>query len=183
MKILIFSFLLFSLTAPAEIEKVARVERSANKPCKGELCFYWWPKLSSMKGWHQDKQANYEIGANVLVPDGSTFSNSESIIYARAIYKPRRSELKSLDALIEEDKKDFLTKNKSIKINAASSITTSTNQKLKVFNFFPEKDGNWEQVAYGEETDFYILFTLSSRKKSGFDKVLADFNKLVSSYK
>jgi len=43
--LLIFSFL--PINASAEIEKIAL-------PCETGMCFYWWPKLVTVKGWHHD---------------------------------------------------------------------------------------------------------------------------------
>jgi hypothetical protein len=183
MKVIIFVYLLFSLSARAEIEKVARIEPPGAGSCKGDLCFYWWPKLVAPKGWHQDKSANYQIGGNVFIPDDSTFSNSDSIVYGRAIYKPRRPELKSLEDLIAVDKKEFIKNVKGVKISTQPSLQTAAHQNLKVFKFAPKRNGNWELVAYGEEDKFYILFTLSSRTESAFKKTVSEFKTIIANYR
>ena len=51
--------LLAYLPAGAEVLKFARSD------CRtGAICFYWWPKLPSLPGWHTDETANYAQGSN-----------------------------------------------------------------------------------------------------------------------
>src|SRR6476659_7512895 len=95
---------LLSAPAHAEIENIAQ-------HCDQKLCLSWWPKLPPLKGWHQDRPSSLRNSINALAPDGRTFANAEAVIYARAIYKPRVPDVRSLDQLIENDKRDFLASN------------------------------------------------------------------------
>ncbi|MBS1867898.1 MAG: hypothetical protein JSS69_18460, partial [Acidobacteria bacterium] len=115
--ILCFS-LFFGSATSAEIEKTALM-------CGNEICFYWWPKLSPPKGWHQDQDMSYEIEANALVPDGSTFSKAETVMYAKALYKPRTPETKSVDQLIADDKNEFLNADPNIAVAEAGVINSA----------------------------------------------------------
>ncbi len=92
-----------SATASAEIEKVA-------VPTDNGLTLHWWPKLPDVAGWHFDRDASYHYGFAAWAPDNFTFADAETVIYARAIYKPRDPETKSLDVLIERDKQHFRAK-------------------------------------------------------------------------
>jgi hypothetical protein len=172
----IIVLLLFSATANAEIEKVA-------VPCEQKICFYWWPKLAAVKGWHHDREYSYHYSVNAQAPDGYTFANAESVIYAKALYKPRIPETKSLESLISNDRADFLSKDHDIIYSEDKSLKTGDGQILKSFTFSPKKKGNWEQVSYGEEGDFYLIFTISSRTKEGFTKSLVDYKKFIEKYK
>src|ERR1051325_7704 len=146
---LLLIFISFSVATRAEIEKTALM-------CGNEICFYWWPKLSPPKGWHQDQDMSYEIEANALIPDGLTFSNTETVMYAKALYKPRTPETKSVNQLIADDKKEFLSADPSIIVAEAGDINSADGKKFRSFTFFPKNAGNWEQVSYGEEGDFYL---------------------------
>src|ERR1017187_5584989 len=77
--------LLVSTTALPEIGKVGRV-------CGSGICPAWWPKLDPIGGWHHEDEASFANSANVQVPDGFTFSNAQTVIYARALYKLSRAE-------------------------------------------------------------------------------------------
>ena len=118
------------------------------------------------------------MGGNTLVPNRSTFAKAESIIYARALYKPRIPETKSVDTLISDDKKDSVQEKPDIIISDGGILTTADGKKLRSLTFFPKKTGDWEQVAYGEEGDFYLIFTISSKSKKGFDSAQQTYKDL-----
>jgi len=168
--------LLLAMTAHAEIEKLAQV-------CDTGICFYWWPKLPHLQGWHQDKDQSLNYGVNALAPDGFTFANAESVMYAEASYKPRVPETKSLGTLIADDKRRFLASAPGIVISEVREVTTGDGQKMRSFTFFPRSKGNWEEVSYGEEGQFYLIFTLSSRSQEGFDKAQDTYRDLIAHYK
>jgi hypothetical protein len=168
--------LLFSLSTQAEIEKNAVM-------CDTGICFYWWPKLPELKGWRQDKEMSFKFSANALAPEGHSFADAEAVMYATANYKPRMPETKSLAMFIAGDKEQFLSADPSLTITPCDALATGDGQKLLCFSYFPKSDGNWEQVSYGEEGDFYLVFTLSSRSKQGFDKTLAAYREMVSHYR
>lgn len=170
-----FIGLLLVAGAQAEIEKIAI-------PAEKGFSFYWWPKLAPPEGWHQDREHSFYYSANALAPDGFTFKNAQSVMYARAIYKPREPNLKSLDALIENDKKDFEANVPGVEIREVTALSTADGQKLRSFTFFPTSKGNWERVSYGEEGDFYLIFTISSRSLAGFNTAIASYEKLVLGY-
>lgn len=113
----------------------------------------------------------------------SRLKNAETVMYAKAIYKPREPNIKSLDALIERDKKDFEANVPGISIREVALLSTADGGKLKSLTFFPKSGGNWERVSYGEEGDFYLIFTISSRSLSGFNSAVGAYEKLIASYK
>ncbi|TLS65456.1 hypothetical protein FEF65_12915 [Mariprofundus erugo] len=152
-------------------------------PSDKGMSFYWWPKLPSVSGWHQDKDSSFHYSVNALAPDNSTFSNAETVIYAKAIYKPRDPEVKSIEMLIARDKKEFLTSVPSVKTQEVKPLITADGKQFKSFTFFPNGPGSWERVTYGEEGEFFLIFTISSRSKSGYDAAEGTYEKLISLYK
>jgi hypothetical protein len=173
---LIVLLFVFSVSANAEIEKIA-------VPCEGKLSFYWWPELTAVQGWHQDREHSYMYGANAQAPDGFTFGNAETVIYAKALYKPRIPKTESLEVFIKDDKEQFLSRDPNIVVSEVEPLITGDGQTLKSFTFFPKREGNWEQVSYGEEGEFYLVFTVSSRTKEGLTKVLGAYRQFISQYK
>lgn len=163
--------LLLTGSASAEIVKYGR-------PSAKGIDLFWWPKLSPPKGWMQDTPASEENGINVLVPKGASFSNSDVVIYGRACYKPNWDQ-KTLTAFIAYDKKDSMNQFPSQHLTEASQITEGDGVKMRTIEFFPTKKGNWERVAYLEEGQFYVVFTLSSRTKSGYASTLPVFLDLL----
>lgn len=165
-----------STLAQAEIEKIAL-------PSPSGFRFLWWPKLQPIQHWHQDKEQSYANAINALAPDGTTFKNAETIMYARAVYKPSEPELRSLSALIEHDKDQFKKEFSGLMIEEATSIATGDGQLLRSIKFSPTTSGNWEQVSYGEEEDYYLIFTLSSRSAAGFEAALVNYKLLIKLYR
>ncbi len=172
----VLCIIMIPVFANAEIEKYSRI-------CKSGICLYWWPKLASVQGWHQELASCYATSANIQVPDGFTFANAETVIYAKALYKPRTPATKSVEMLIQDDKETFLSHDPSLVITEAEPIKTHDGQVLKSYSFFPGSKGNWEQVAYGEEGDYYLLFTISSRTREGFQKGLETFKQFIREYR
>jgi hypothetical protein len=160
----------------------ARIEKTAI-PCKTGLCLYWWPSLGTVKGWHHDQETSIKNAINAEVPDGFTFSNAESVIYAKAIYKPRQPETKSLEMLIKDDKATFLAEDSTIEISKVEPLRTADGRTLESYTYFPREKGNWEEVSYGEEGDFYLVFAVSSQTKAGFEKALETYKEFIGEYK
>lgn len=176
-RIIFFLFLCFiSHPAQAAIEKTAA-------SCEDGICLHWWPVLPDIEGWHQDEKASYHYKLNAVALDGFTFSNAETVIYARALYKPRIPETKTLEMLITNDQADFLQSDSSIIITETTPLTTGDGKKMKSLTFFPGKSGNWERVSYGEEGDFYLILTISSKTEAGYQKSLPSYKQLIWHYK
>jgi len=163
-------------TAWPEIEKVAQV-------CGDGVCPTWWPKLDPVDGWHHENEASFANSANVQVPDGFTFSSAQTVIYARALYKPRNPETTSLAVLIKDDRTGFLKERPGIEIAKMLPLKTQDGQALETYTFFPKADGAWEEVSYGEEGDFYLIFTISSRSRTGFAASLPVYKRYIAQYK
>jgi len=154
-----------------------------NAACTADMCPYGWPKLPEVSGWHHDAENSIHFGMNAQTPDVATFANAETIIYAKSSYKQRTPEIKSLQQFIESEQQDSLELDPDLKIEEVRSLVTADGQKLKSYLFSPSEDGNWEQVSYGEEGEFYLVFTLSSKTKSGLQKARADYEKFITRYK
>jgi hypothetical protein len=162
--------------AHAEIEKVAI-------PAAKGKSFHWWPKLRPLKGWRHDHDESLHYGINALVPDGSTFADAETVMYAKAVYKPQRPESKTLERFIESDKKASLSRSPDIVIQEGAALSTADGRKLRSFTFFPRRSGNWERVSYGEEGDFYLVFAVSSRSLADYKAAEKAYVQLIRSYK
>lgn len=164
-----------SAPANSEIEKIAT-------PSDAGLHMTWWPKLPELGGWHHESEASIENAANILAPDGFTFSDAEAVIYAKAVYKPSVTNVINLDQMIENDVAQF-TSGGDIVATEVGALTTGDGDKMRSYTFFPKADGNWERVTFGEEGDYYLVFTINARSKAGYDQSLRDYEKLITTYK
>jgi hypothetical protein len=178
MKKLVLSLLIALLPSVASAEIV----KSADIDCKG-ICFHWWPKLQPPQGWHQDTDMSYRDNINALAPDGHTFGDAEAVMYGNAVYKPRVPEDKSIDQFVQGDKERFASEHPKSEMKDAEPLTTADGKSLRSVIFVEKNDGYWERVSYGEEGDFYLVFTLSSRSQKGYDETMSAYEKLVESYR
>ncbi len=159
----------------AEIERIAA-------PTDGGFQFYWWPKLVAADGWHHDPEVSRRTQSNMLLPDGASFSDAETVIYARAIYRKAEDQHESLDELIHHDMAKFRSRDPEMKISEAEAVTLADGSELVSYEFVPDKGMNWERVAYGEDGDFFLIFVLSSRSERGYAESTGAFEQIVSSY-
>jgi hypothetical protein len=170
----------------------AKIVKSAQVNCKtGRICLYWWPELPAVQGWHTDPDVNYglgENGVNVLIPNGSNFANAGAFIYAEAIYKPRYNfsnpKTKTLDGFIADDEAEFRNNNPGdLTIAEAAPLKTGDGQILRSVTYFRPKAKNWERVSFGQEGDYYLLFTLNAHSLKDYDAAQRTYESLLKLYK
>lgn len=163
-------------TVHAEMEKLV-------VPCEQKVCFHWWPKLPVVEGWHHDREHSLKYSYNAQAPDGSTFGDAETVIYAKALFKPAFPNLKTLEAVVEDDRQKFISSNHGIEVKEAAPLTTGDGKQLKSLTFHSPRQGSWDRVAYGEEGQFYLVFTLSSGSSAGYQKATAAYERFIEHYK
>lgn len=117
--LLLATTLLIAFPVGAEIEKTG-------VSCEAGICLFWWSKLPAIKGWHQELGQSQHYGINALAPDGSSFKDAETVMYANAYYKSRVPETKTVDALIVQDKHDFSQNIPGVVISETTSLITVT---------------------------------------------------------
>lgn len=138
-----------------------------------------WPKLPDIPDWHQDQEQSMKLAANFLIPDGADPATSEVTIQARGY--PRGGESGSLSQLMEKDR-------------AAAPPTTDVTKRPDLYDkdstlftmlaFAPAagQAGDWKAIAYSEEGEYLLAFTLDAKSKAAYDKSLPVFTALVQKY-
>lgn len=170
----------FAVPAWAVLEEIPPLKDEKALPTRGE--HYWWPKVDAPAGWHRDVQASYIYGMQVFVPNSSEGLKSDSFIYAKADRKKSVPQVHSLQEFIAEDQKEILVQRPDVKIEKQAVIQSGDGHAFTVYSFTPPLEGSWEWVAYGEEGDFYTLFTLTSTNQYEFKKYLEPYKGLIASY-
>jgi len=147
------------------------------------ISFFWWPHIKPPAGWEQDKSYSYRYGFYALVPIGQSFGKAETIIYAKANYKPRDPDIKSLTAFIERDKKEFIDNEPTLQITEGPALQTADQKTFISYSFSPQKGGDWAVASYGEEGDFYLTFVISSHSKEGLEQAIPLYTSILAGYK
>ena len=165
-----------ALPAAAEIEVV-------ETPSSAGMVKQWWPKVAPPKGWEHDREHSLAYGINAMAPQGKTFGDAETVMYGKAMYRPRELELRDVDMLIARDKRKALMSDPPRKSSNAGALRTADGTALKTVTYAPGKgEGNWERVAYGQDGDYYVLFAVSSRTKKGLEAARPAFEQMVKGY-
>ena len=175
-RIIVVIAIIFSVCAYAETEKNAI-------PSDTGMRLVWWPKVAPPKGWHFDQGSSYQFAFNAMAPDGATFSNAETVMYAKASYKPRVPDLKDLNSFVTQDLSSFENSAPKISIKNEAPMLTGDGVPLEVYSFSPVSEGNWEVVAYGEDAEYFLTFAISSRSQSGLASSLAALKQMVGNYR
>jgi hypothetical protein len=169
--------LVFASTAShAEMEK-------SIVPCEQKICFHWWPRLPVIEGWHQDRESSLKYSYNAQAPEGFTFENADAVIYVKAMYKANVPDVKSLERLVESDRQKFVASDPEVMVKEVDFLATQDGQKLRSFMFHSPRQGTWDRVSYGEEGQFYLIFTLSSGSIAGYQKAVAAYEQFIERYK
>jgi hypothetical protein len=166
------------LTYPAfaDVEKIATT-------CEQQICFHWWPKLPKIEGWQHDRQSSIHYNFNALAPTGKLFTDSEAVIYANAVYRPRGPNEKTLASFIESDISQFREDTPGLVVDEEKPLMTGDGQQVLVFRLKPSQTGQWERVAYFEEGDYYMVFVLSSRSERGLSSASPAYEILLLRYR
>ena len=163
-------------SAHAEIEVVGT-------DCEGGVCLIFWPQLTAIPGWHYDEAFSPRASVYALAQDGHSFEDSETVIYARAIRKSEVPEIESLQHLIVHDRMQFAENSPDISIRESGLLVSGDGEQWKTFAFVPAKAGNWEQVTYGEDEEFFLVFTISSKSEQGYRDNLVAYVQIIGAYK
>jgi hypothetical protein len=138
-----------------------------------------WPKLPDIPDWHQDQESSMKFDANFLVPDGADPATSEVTIQARGY--SRSGDTSSLSQLMDKDR-DAATQATAVTKGADVYDKDSTPFTMVAFAPAAGQAGDWKAVAYSEEGDYLLAFTLDARSKAAYDKNLPVFTALIKKY-
>ncbi len=144
--------------------------------------FYWWPILPRVAGWYHDRDNSLFYGTNAQAPEGSSFTDAETVIYAKAIFKDKVPQIGDVDDLVGNDKALYQSEG-NVRVTEVEPLFTANGEAFPSCVFSPQGKGNWEQVAYAEEGEFFLLFTLSSRSRAGFEQARDDFRAFIRGYR
>lgn len=138
-----------------------------------------WPKLPDIPDWHQDQELSMKLGANFLIPDGADPAASEVTIQARGY--ARSGDTSSLSQLMD---KDHAAAPASMAVTKQPDVYDKDSTPFTMVAFAPAagQRGDFKAVAYSEEGDYLLAFTLDAKSKAAYDKNLPVFTALIRRY-
>jgi hypothetical protein len=135
-----------------------------------------WPKLETITDWHQDQESSLKQSANIIIPDGVDPATAEVKIEARGFPRAGTSLAQMLDTDRAAEAGAIVAKQPDL---YDKDVTVFT-----VYSFAPAtgNNGSWRAVAYSEEGDTLLAFTLRARSKAAYDQGLPIFAETIHKY-
>ncbi|SRR5258706_13399890 len=140
-----------------------------------------WPKLPDIPDWHQDQESSLRLGANSLIPDGMDPANAEVTIQARGFARRGNAGSTSLSQIVDKDRA-AAPAGAQVKHLADVADKDGTAFNLYAFAPAPGSSGAWKAVAYSEEGDYLLAFTLNARSQAAYDTNFPVFTALIQKY-
>lgn len=137
-----------------------------------------WPKLADIPEWHQDMESSLKLGANSLIPDGVDPASAEVTIQARGF--PRGGGVISVSQMVESDRAGAPN---GTEVKQLTDVADKDGVPFNLYSFAPPGGkGSWKAIAYSEEGDHLLAFTLSARSKAAYESNLPVFVTLIQKY-
>ena len=163
----------FSLAFGVGFSGVIHAEMIQTAVCS----FFLTPPL----GWVLDQSiASQEEAEAVLYPQGTTYKEAPSVLFVSVAEKG--GGFKDLKDLLKQDREWALQENPHFKLQTGPLLQTRLKRKEPLYFYLGLKDGEGDAVAYVEEEQAVILFTLSSSNEKILREDLPALQELVDSY-
>ncbi len=162
--------------------RIVKIAVPKEKRTERDTLFHWWPELPAINWWRQEREASIASGSNVFVPLGADVTRAEALITARAVEK-RLTLCFNLGEFIFYQKRLLLEEDdKAIEFVKSSTVTTGDGKKLLGFIVIHKKTGAVEHLLYGEEGNFYTIFSLKARDRKAYLHALQSYKDLLGRY-
>jgi|SRR6478752_6527675 len=138
-----------------------------------------WPKLPDIPDWHQDQDSSQKLGANSLIPDGADPATAEVTIQARGFSRVGAGAPTAVSQMVESDRAGA----DGAEVKQLSDVRDKDGTPFNLYTFAPANtQGRWKTIAYSEEGEYLLAFTLSARTKAAHDAHLPVFVALIQKY-
>jgi hypothetical protein len=172
---------LFAFMAPSTglCELEGRAFLDASLP---GIRLYQQPKVHIPAGWRVDEEVGQQLQCLVLVRVEEDPDNPLTLIYAMAV--PREGQGATLPEFIRDDIAAFTAGSTDVVVGGAGTVP-SARGPLAAYTFRYTYEGKrfLQTVAYGEEGDHFVTFTLTGKTAEAHDRGMADFRAVVGSYR
>jgi len=139
-----------------------------------------WPKLPDIPDWHQDQETSQKLGANSLIPDGADPATAEVTIQARGFSRVGAAAATSISQMVDSDRAGAPA---GTEVKQLSNVADKDGTPFNLYSFAPANgQGSWKAIAYSEEGEYLLAFTMSAKTKSAYEGSLPVFVALIQKY-
>lgn len=137
--------------------------------------------LSAPAGWVLDKDLASDAESDALLyPQGTSYQNAPSVLYVSVAVKG--DEFKDLKDLMQQDEDSARQQNPGFHLQNGPLLHTHLKKSVPLYLYLGFKDGTTEAVAYVDEPDMVVIFTLSSSNEQILHEDLPALQATVDSY-
>ncbi len=138
--------------------------------------------IAAPKGWVLDNQSGQHQGLQaVFYPNGSSWKGARSVMYVNT---DARKPGQPVEAYIESELKEFSREfGESFNAREWEAIKTSDSKWAHVRRLTGDTWGNYESIAYIEESGVFVLIVLTARDEESYKQSQQAFEELVKSYR
>jgi len=139
-----------------------------------------WPKLPTIAEWHQDQDSSQKLGVNALIPDGMDPATADVSIQARGFSRAGGASVTSASQMAESDRAGAPS---GTEVKQLSTVADKDGTPFMLYSFAPANgQGAWKAIAYSEEGEYLLAFTLNARSKAAYESNLPVFVGLIQKY-
>ncbi len=138
--------------------------------------------LSAPDEWVLDNSSGLKQGLHaVFYPKGSSWEKASAVMYANVCVCKKSNQ--TLQDFIEHELKVFREQDRgNVDMVDGKTLTTQDGRKAVVKHLTGDQYGNYESIAYIEESKVFIMIVLSSKSRKDYESSLHPFQELVKSY-
>jgi len=182
-KIIIITTLLCSSFASGQTLRPDSLVSSLSDSLYGDCAFPYGEDYAFMidapKGWAIDNRSEIYGVQAVLYPEGSSWKDSKTVMYINH-YDKKVKDQETIEKVLSIDSVQFMNKFLDGKITSHDSIE-SVDHNIAVVRYFEHK-GQFDAVAYFNDTNAVEMLIMSSMDEFNFEKSLPLFRLFVFSY-
>jgi hypothetical protein len=171
----LFAFLAFTVASTQSVEcKILNRSDSYEKVTVS----YWYPEITHPEGWvHSKKESAYSSTYTLI-------KNSDESVTISAVARERSDTpgLYTLKMYVDAYVSHFAQPDVGSEVRESESIKTSNGSSMRSIYFRDRKTNNFSLEAFGEEGDYYVMFSIESRDELLIERYKKDFIRTVESY-
>jgi hypothetical protein len=139
--------------------------------------------LKLPQGWVVNPEIGKKLGLHaVMYQEGSSWRDGIVTMYTNSVHKRKNKD--TLERIIDEDIAGYKKESANLKVENADSLPIAAGKERVVVKYFSgDLGGNFEAVAYIEESKVVIMLVLTSKTENDFHSTLPAFRQLVGSYR
>ena len=177
---------LLAIVALLALPSEAQQSTGARKESGDSCLMYGTDHLFAIKapsGWTVDTATAQQLGLHaVMYPRDSSWRDAPATLYTNFVHKDKNAQ--TIEKVIADDIDGYRKESPNIVVEDAEKLPIAEGkEQVIVKRFHGDRGGNFEAVAYIDESKVVILIVLTARSENDFQANWPVFKNMVHSYR